>query len=461
VHLVSLVSPTLVGVRAISLTFAVLSIPVVALLARRLTDRRTALVATILVAASWGCSASRPDVQPLPLPLGVVVQALLRAVERRSWTAWTLWALAMLATLASHQYGAFLLGVHVAYTLVAWWRVRFRLVLPAVALLAVLGLATPVWRSNLTLASRFDVGLGEGGTQLGGPYPVLEYLRSALGDFVAGWVGTFAAVSALAVLGLVVLVRTRQLTAILAGLVFFVPTIGLMAARVGGSASAPETRHLIFALPFFAILVAAGLVFLSAHAGRHAATVTALALSTLVALEIAWGWSATPTLYAGEPTKRREAREEAMRWLAQRLLPNDVLFGYEPLYLGAGSGGARQPSSRGRRSPGARGGWPPLGRAVWVLDASERNNVRRSLEIERRLPDPASPFEARVFGPFLILRRTSRRLQALPPHTAGRAMGAIDLGVTSSYINPRRDRARPAHRGASRWPGFAGAGVRP
>ena len=46
----------------------------------------------------------------------------------------------------------------------------------------------------------------------------------------------------------------------------------------------------------------------------------------------------------------------------------------------------------------------PLGRGVWVFDASERNNVRRRLEIEQRLPDPATPFEGRIFGPFLLLR---------------------------------------------------------
>jgi len=39
-----------------------------------------------------------------------------------------------------------------------------------------------------------------------------------------------------------------------------------------------------------------------------------------------------------------------------------------------------------------------------VLDASERNNIRRRLEIERALPSPAAAFEARAFGPFLVIR---------------------------------------------------------
>ena len=52
VHLVASVSPTLTGLRLLSVLFAVASIPVVAFLLARLTDRRTSLIATVIVAAS-------------------------------------------------------------------------------------------------------------------------------------------------------------------------------------------------------------------------------------------------------------------------------------------------------------------------------------------------------------------------------------------------------------------------
>jgi uncharacterized membrane protein YhaH (DUF805 family) len=52
-HLMALVSPGLIGLRLISVFFAVASIPVVALLVSRLTDRRTALVTILVMGTSW------------------------------------------------------------------------------------------------------------------------------------------------------------------------------------------------------------------------------------------------------------------------------------------------------------------------------------------------------------------------------------------------------------------------
>jgi hypothetical protein len=53
VHLAAALSPTLGALRLVSALFAVASIPVVALVLARLSDRKLALVGTILVAASW------------------------------------------------------------------------------------------------------------------------------------------------------------------------------------------------------------------------------------------------------------------------------------------------------------------------------------------------------------------------------------------------------------------------
>lgn len=449
VHLVSQVSPTLTALRLISLVFAVASIPAVAMLARRLVGRSAGLIATLIVAASWVTLFHGVYGRMYSLFLFVSALsflALLQALERKEAGSWALWALAMLATLASHQYGAFILTVQVVFALLVYRREPFGLRAPALALLAVVGLALPVWRSNLVLASRFDVGVGSGGTQLGGPLPVLEYLRSALGDFVAGWVGVFAAVAALAALGLVVLARARPHTALLVGLTFAIPAVGLMLARVGGSASTPETRHLIFALPFFAMLVGTAVVVLARRAGPHVGTALALSATVLVAVEIAWGWSTTPTLYAGEPAKRREAREQAAEWLAARLRPTDVLFAYDPLYLGARELGAptgqiivpRADPKLAAKALTEAG--HPLGRGVWVLDASDGsrivNNSSTRLSIQRRAPGPG--FEYQAFGPFLVListepTRTAERF--LEDTLAIQAMGLVDLGVPSSPVN--------------------------
>ena len=449
VHIAALLSPTLTAVRLISVIFAVASIPVAAAVLARLAGRRAALVGTILVAASWvllfhGIYGRMYSLFLFTSALSFL--ALLRALERRRPLDWALWALALLATLSSHQYGAFVLGIQVIYAAVLWRRDRFALVAPLIALAAVLGAAAPMWRSNLVLASRFDVGVGEGGTQLGGPLPVLEYLRSALGDFVAGWLAVFALVCALAAFGIYVLVRERPRTALLVGLVFAVPTVGLMLARVGGSASAPETRHLIFVLPFFSLLVAAGLLRLTARAGPRASTALALSVAALGAAQIAWGWQTTPTLYAGEPARRVEAREAAANWLASTTLPTDVLFGYDPLYLGAREDGARlgetivpraDPKLALRTLLDAP---KPLGRGVWILDASDgsriTNNQSRRLEIDNLSPGPQ--FETRAFGPFLVvrtLRPTRTAAEFLRDTVRVQVVGYWYLGVPSSPVN--------------------------
>ena len=54
----------------------------------------------------------------------------------------------------------------------------------------------------------------------------------------------------------------------------------------------------------------------------------------------------------------------------------------------------------------------PLGRGVWVFDASDTNNFDPRLTIELRVPRPASAFEARTYGPFLVIR--SRRATETP-----------------------------------------------
>ncbi len=456
VHVAAGFSPTLTSLRLISAIFAVASIPVCAALATRLAGRRAGLVATVLVAASWVTLFHGVYGRMYSLFLftsALAFLTLLRALERPTAGRWALCGVAVYAALASHQYGAFVLAVEVAY--VAALRLRRPLpVLPALVTLAVVVVAAlPMWRSNLVLASRFDVdvGVGGGGTQLGGPLPVLGYYHDTLADFVAGWTGLFAAVCALAALGLVVLARTARPAALLVGLVLAVPAAGLSLAHVGGSASAPETRHLIFALPFFATLVGAGLARATRGARQAAPAVLALAVAVLAVAEIAWGWHSTPTLYEGEPPHREEAREAAEAWLAASSLPGDVLFGYDPLYLGARELGAPigdvvVPRADPKLALEALLDAPkPLGRGVWVLDASDGSRIVADASMRLEVPNrsPGEEFETRVFGPFLIVRslepvNTPLRflLQTIEVQRTGRALwiGTSELNEQTARI---------------------------
>jgi hypothetical protein len=404
--------PGLLGLRLISVVFAVASVPVMAALVSRLTDRRTALVATAIAAASWmmvyhGIYARMYSLFLFTSALSFLL--LLRAVGRRDPWRWAAWGLATLAAIATQPYGAFVLAVGAAFVLARRRRHVFPVRPALISIAAVALLAFPLWLVYRVLASRFGVGVtGDSGSKLGSPIDVLAYLVRVAGDFTAGWALSVALVIGVAAVGLVTLVRTRPAAAFFAGAVFLIPTVAFLLTRSGSSVSL-ESRHLIFALPFFATLVAAGLLRLASLAGARAPAALGLGLGVLLAAEIAWGWDRTPWMYAGEPAARKVARAEAAAWLAATSRKDDVLFGYEPLYLdawekGAPFGGIFVPRADPKLALEKLDKAPkPLGRGVWVIDASDQLDVsKQRLTISGRAPGPQ--FEARAFGPFLVVR---------------------------------------------------------
>ena len=245
------------------------------------------------------------------------------------------------------------------------------------------------------------------------------------------------AVVLMAAVGVVLLRRTaRTLVLCLVG----TTVAAFLVAKLGGSA-APESRHLIFLAPLLAIAVASTI----ARIARRSAAIAVALVAVLVVAQVAWAWQRTPPLFEWEPDARQAARAEAEEWLARTSRSDDVLFGYEPLYLGAWEiGRASFPTTIVPRADDRlalrvieRG--VPLGRGVWVLDASERNNVNRRLEIEQRLPAPAEPFEARAFGPFLVLRTREPVVTAdTYLYLSARALlVGRSLGIGDSDINLR------------------------
>jgi hypothetical protein len=389
------------GLRLLSAAFAIASLPLVAALGLRLGGRRVALVATAIVAPSWLLLFHGVYGRMYSLFLFCSLActlALLRALERGGRTRWAAWIVAALLSVAAHPYGVLLLAGQAAYVLVA---ARDRIREAALAGSVVLVLGVPFWLTDLVLADRFEVGVGGGGEKLGGPGAVGRYLWRSAGDATVGWWPVTLAVLVAAAVGVATLrFRARALVLCLVGATAF----AFVVAKLGGSAS-PESRHLIFLAPLLAIAVAAALVRL----GRRAPVLAACAVVALVAAELAWAWQRTPPLFEWEPDQRQLARAEAEAWLASTSRSDDVLFGYEPLYLGAWERNRSFPTIVVPRADATlalrtleRAG--RLGRAVWVLDASERNNIRPRLEIEQRLPTPATPFEGRIFGPFLVLR---------------------------------------------------------
>ena len=396
------------SLRLISALFAALSVPVIALLVARLADRTTGLVAAFLASWSWvflfdGVYGRMYSLFLFTSALSYL--ALVVALEQGGRGRWTLWALAMLACVATHPYGALVLASQGLYVLLDRRRLREALVAGA----AVLLVGIPFWRTDLVLAGRFDVGVGGGGNKLGAPLPVLRYLRMAFGDLSVGYTAGFLVVCALAAGGLVLLWRARPASALLTVVVFVTPTVAFMGATLGSSTS-PESRHLVFTLPFLSGLVACALVWLARRPSNLSPVLAAAAVLTLVGGEIAWARHKTPLLFDGEPAAELTARDAAANWLARTGKADDVLFGYEPLYLGAWE---RRRGLRQEVIPRAdpslaldvlRRVHPPLGRGVWVFDASDTNNFTPRQSIDLVYPQPATGFEVQAWGPYLVIR---------------------------------------------------------
>jgi len=420
------------ALRLLSAFFAVASVPLVGLIGARLAGRTAGLAAAALASGSWvllfhGVYGRMYSLFLFTSALSYL--GLLRALDRSTRWRWALWGLAIVATVATHPYGALVLASQGLFVLA---RLRGRQLRDAVLAFAAVGIVCiPFWRTDLVLAGRFDVGVAGRGAKLGGPLPVLRYLRTVAGDFSAGYTAVLVVVLALAVLGAVELARTRPQGALLTGLVFGTPTAMFLAASFGSQTS-PESRHLIFALPFFSTLVAVGLVRLGRLRQRAAPALAVTALVALIAIEAAWGDHKTPLLFSGEPAARVAARNAASDWLARTGRPNDVLFGYDPLYLGAWE---RNRVSSQPVVPRADtelalevldAAKKPLGRGVWVFDASDTNNYDQKLTIPLRRPSPTSAFEARVFGQFLVIR--TRAPTRTIPRYLERALAAESLG---------------------------------
>jgi hypothetical protein len=442
-HAVAALWPGLTGLRLISVVFAVASIPVVAALIRRLTDNRTAVVATILVAASWmtifhGIYARMYSLFLFTSALSFLL--LLRALERGTRGAWALWAAAVFAALATQPYGALVLAAQAVYVLYTRWRERVSLTVPAVAFAAVVALAAPLWLTYARLAARFDVGLTGGGSKLGSPIDVAGYFRDVVADFSAGWDQALAPIALVALVGFAALARTRRPAAVLTAAVFLVPAVAFLGARSGASVSL-ESRHMIFALPFFAAALAAGLIRIAALAGRFRPAALAALVATLVVVEGAWGWNIVPALYTGEDPARKASRAEASAWLAATSRPGDVYFAYEPLYYDADRDGADIETIVQRADPklalDTLGEAPkPLGRGVWVFDATDQQDRSKvQLSIAELRPSPA--YEARAYGPFLVLRTVepTRDVQTFLYRTAAVELLGKELSVGDAGLN--------------------------
>jgi len=444
--------------RFFSALFAVASLPLIALLGKRLAGRGPALAATALAAGSWvllfhGIYARMYSLFLFLSTLSYLV--FLRALDRGG-RAWVPWGVVMLLAIASHPYGALVLGSQGLYVLVT--RRRLRQAIPAFAVVFLL--AIPLWRSSLVLANRFDVGVGGGGGKLRTPREVFAYLWHVAGDSSTGYGGALVVVLVLAAIGLVWLARNRAQAALLTACVVLTPTLFFLVGRFGGN-SAPESRHLIFVLPFLALASASGIIALTGNA-PFGGWLAALVVAALLPFEVAWAWHKTPALFDRENPVRVDARRAAAAWLGATSRPDDVLFAYEPLYLAAWEHNHSAVSRTvvPRADPKLaletlEETRKPLGRGLFVFDAGDNNNYVKRTHIELRLPFPHSEFEGRVYGPYLVIRTRrptvtiARYLDAArKAELIGKSLAMGDADI--NYATIRQAQARLVVRSRSR-----------
>jgi hypothetical protein len=237
---------------------------------------------------------------------------------------------------------------------------------------------------------------------------VLRYLWSVAGDFSTHAHAWELCLVVLAGVGAVLLARRNRAAALLTACVFVVPALAFTLATLHSTTS-PEARHLIFALPFYTVLLALPLTTLARRGVPFAAVALAAAV-LVVAADARWAHTKTPELFDGDPAGQARARDAAATWLASTSRPDDVLLGYEPVFLRAWE---QNRSFSDHVLPRAdpqlfadalKGIHGSLGRGVWVFDASDTTNAQQRPTIAFVLPQPAAKFEGHVYGPYLVIR---------------------------------------------------------
>jgi hypothetical protein len=389
----------LTALRLVSVACAVGSVPLMAMLGARLADRATGVLAAAFAAASWVFLFHGIFGRMYSLFLFTSLLSFLALLARR----YVLWGLALLLVLASHPYAVLVVAAEALFV-VLW--ARDRRAFATLGAVAVAGF--PFWWADVVLRDRFDVGVGGGGRRLGSPASVLRYLWSVAGDFSSHAHVWAVLLVVLAGVGAVLLVRRNRTAAVLTGCVVVVPALAFTLATLHSTTS-PEARHLIFALPFFSVLLALPLTTL-ARRGTAFVAVAAAAAVLIVVGDVRWAHAKTAELFDGDPAGEARARDAAATWLASTSRPDDVLLGYEPVFLRAWEQNRSFSDNVLPRADPAlfadalKGINPPLGRGIWVFDASDTTNVRQRPTIAFVLPKPHAQFEGRVYGPYLVIR---------------------------------------------------------
>ena len=299
------------ALRWLSVVFAIATIPVCYDLARRLAGRSAGVLAAALAATSQLLTIYATFGRMYSLfafASALAADLFLRAVQRPTRNTALAAAATALLPVAVHPFGAFLFVAELLVAAWLWRRQTLRAALPVFGLLLP---ALPLLFANVRLFDRYAA---EGRRELD-----LTTFARALGGAAGGWGATLVVFGLLAFVGLLV----NRAFAALTTLTVAIPvlTLGLATAsdRIG-------PRHLMFALPLWIALVAAGAV----RAVRPLPPATRIALLGAVALTGALA----PSAVADPRTHDRAVAAPAAE-LRARVSNGDVIYPYSPVFLAA------------------------------------------------------------------------------------------------------------------------------
>ena len=325
-HLAFLVDTSPEALRALSVVFAVAALPLCFDLARRL-DGPVAGGAAALVAAGSGMLAvygSFGRMYALFAFAGALAGDLfVRALQQP--TAGTAAAAAAGAWLlpAVHPYGGIIVALEVLVALALW---RGRPLRPAWPAAAIALAMIPFAVADVRLATRFEVGRGEGG-RLATPSEAGDQIEAAIRGFAGGDGLILAVFLGLALAGAIILARREPAFVAFAALALVTPPLLAVLIR---TERAPDLspRHLIFALPFWAACIGVAVA-------RLPAKPFALAGVGLLAAFGGQGISDPRDITYIAPLGSEQHLAAPAEWLREEIEEGDVLYPYSSVFLAA------------------------------------------------------------------------------------------------------------------------------
>jgi nitroreductase len=325
-HIVLSIHSSPEALRWLSVVFALSTVPLCYDLARRLAGRFAGLTAASLAATSqllviYGTFGRMYSL--FACTSALAADLFVRALDRPDRATMLAAAAGSLLPLAVHPFGAFLFA---AEALVAVWLWRGRELRAALPVVAIGLLALPLLLADLRLSDRYAP---EAGLQLDSGTSTADATLRALGGAAGGHGVLLGVFVALAAVGAFTLSLRRPPFTAFACLALAVPPAALAVADATGAVSDRlGPRHLIFMLPLWVVLVAAGLARLALLLPARVRIVPLVAVAVAAALAPS-AVSEPRTILTGE----EGAVAAPAAWLSAHISRGDVLYPYSPVFL--------------------------------------------------------------------------------------------------------------------------------